>query len=422
MAAAGALALVGGLMVAPSAAFATGSPGLGTVAQAQNGLGAFAAEDAAAQTLTITGLRAHYHQDRTIELTADADPAAPGGTYQWFMKRVDQADPVIIGGQAGATLSIPSEQALNGAEITAKLLGAGGAVVATAEAVTIVIDDHGAPASQVVTVSGLRDHYHTGSTAELTAEVAPASVLTRYEWQVKKHGETDWTTVPGENAASYSFTVAADLAHAEVRAVLTFNDGRVYVTSEPVEIEIDDHHHDHDLTAGTPVVQGTAKVGKKLTANPGTWEPEGVQLGYRWLRDGKSISQATRGSYTLTAKDAGKRISVRVTGTHDGESKSAVSKATKKVAKGTLKSNKPKITGTAKVGKKLIAKVGGPWKPSGVKYSYRWYADGEKISKATAKSYRVAAKQQGKKITVKVTGKKAGYTSKTVQSSAKRVR
>ncbi|MBL5973729.1 MAG: hypothetical protein D3X82_08200 [Candidatus Leucobacter sulfamidivorax] len=72
--------------------------------------------------------------------------------------------------------------------------------------------------------------------------MAPASVLTRWEWQVQRTGETTWTAIAGQNAASASFEVTADLEDAFVRAVLTFDDGTPYVASQPVRIEIDDHH------------------------------------------------------------------------------------------------------------------------------------------------------------------------------------
>ncbi len=67
-----------------------------------------------------------------------------------------------------------------------------------------------------------------------------------------------------------------------------------------------------------PRVAGTAKVGKKLTAGPGTWKPAGVHFTYRWLRNGKAIAKATAKTYVLKAADKGKRISVKVTGSKTG--------------------------------------------------------------------------------------------------------
>ncbi len=71
-------------------------------------------------------------------------------------------------------------------------------------------------------------------------------------------------------------------------------------------------------TTTQPTASGTAKVGRKLTAGPGTWKPAGVTFSYRWLRSGKAISTATAKSYVLKAADRGKRISVKVTGSRTG--------------------------------------------------------------------------------------------------------
>ena len=60
----------------------------------------------------------------------------------------------------------------------------------------------------------------------------------------------------------------------------------------------------------------------------------------------------------------------------------------------------------------------GVWKPSGVKVSYQWLRSGKAIKGATKPSYKLTSKDKRKKITVKVTGKKAGYTTKSVVSKA----
>lgn len=81
-----------------------------------------------------------------------------------------------------------------------------------------------------------------------------------------------------------------------------------------------------------PKVTGAVKVGKKLTAKPGTWKPSGVRLSYQWLRSGKAI-KATKSVYKPAKGDKGKKTLVKVTGKKAGyTSKSSVSKATKKVA------------------------------------------------------------------------------------------
>jgi hypothetical protein len=172
------------------------------------------------------------------------------------------------------------------------------------------------------------------------------------------------------------------------------------------------------VTAGVPTITGTAKVGEKLTANPGTWQPGSAQLAYQWLRDGKPISGATASTYLAAALDAAKKLSVQVTGSLAAYTpSSATSAQTKAVARGELSAKKPKISGKAQVGKTLTAKPG-TWKPTGVSFSYAWFADGQKIAKANKSTYTIPGSLAGTKIVVKVTGTKSAYTTVTKASSA----
>lgn len=67
--------------------------------------------------------------------------------------------------------------------------------------------------------------------------------------------------------------------------------------------------------ATKPKATGTAKVGKTLKANPGTWN-QGTDLvyAYTWKRGSKTVG--TKSSYRLTKADAGKKVTVTVRATH----------------------------------------------------------------------------------------------------------
>lgn len=73
------------------------------------------------------------------------------------------------------------------------------------------------------------------------------------------------------------------------------------------------------------------------------------------------------------------------------------------------------VKGQTVVGKKLKAKVAG-WSPAGVTFSYQWLRNGKVIKNATAKKYKLTNKDKGKKLRVRVTASKAGYTSATAVS------
>ncbi|MDQ1084723.1 hypothetical protein QE392_001804 [Microbacterium proteolyticum] len=166
-----------------------------------------------------------------------------------------------------------------------------------------------------------------------------------------------------------------------------------------------------------PTISGDPTVGSTLVAASG----RDVPVTYQWSSDGAAISGATSSSLTLPASTVGTRITVTVAAP-DGSS-AATSLPTAPVAAGTLGAVTPTVTGTAKVGSTLTASPG-TWTPSPVTLTYRWKADGVDISGATGKTLKLAKAQIGKRITVTVTGAKAGYTTaqRTSASTAAVVR
>jgi len=169
-------------------------------------------------------------------------------------------------------------------------------------------------------------------------------------------------------------------------------------------------------TVGAVSISGTAAVGKKLTAKPGTWD-DGTTFTYQWLRSGTPIAGKTASTYTLTAADRGKVISVKVTAVNETTGNAVVTAKTAAVKYGTIaKAPTPKISGNVKVGKTLTVKKG-TW-DSGVTFTYQWYRSGKKISGATKSTYKLVKADKGKTIKVKVKAKKAGYTTVTKTSKA----
>ncbi|MFV0432859.1 MAG: choice-of-anchor M domain-containing protein [Leucobacter sp.] len=245
----------------------------------------------------------------------------------------------------------------------------------------------------------------------------PVSLLKNGGYRLSPTG-TIVQSKPAHTHAAWAFTESGTYK-LRVRADVSGNGNSTSSNTATYTFEVEQAAAE-PLTGAQPTVSGTAQVGKKLTAKPGTWSPRGVALRYQWLRNGKPISKATKSNYTATPADVGKRVGVRVTGTL-GDERVTRDSAAKKVAKGKLTAPKPTISGTAKVGKTLKAKPG-TWKPKGTKLSYQWYANGKKISKATKSSYRIAKKYRGERITVRVTGKQAGYSTAHKTSSAKQVK
>jgi len=171
------------------------------------------------------------------------------------------------------------------------------------------------------------------------------------------------------------------------------------------------------LKVGKVGLSGTAKVGKKLAATVSGW-PAGTRLSYRWLVDGKVVAGATSASFTVRGADRGHRVQAQARGTATGYATSAwvASPLSAKVVAGAFVAPKPVITGTAKAGKTLKVKVGS-WSPTPSTVQIRWSVGG-KVVKATGSTYKVRATDKGKKITVTVTGKRTGYTTKAVTSKS----
>jgi hypothetical protein len=174
-------------------------------------------------------------------------------------------------------------------------------------------------------------------------------------------------------------------------------------------------------TASIPTVSGTKKVGQTLTAKVGTWSPTPGTLAYQWKRGGLAIKGATAVKYKLGTADAGKSITVSVTGTKSGYVSVTKTSPATKVALLTLKSAAtPTISGKGAIGQTLTASAGS-WTPGPVAVSYQWKRDGVVIAKATNRTYKLVAEDAGKKISVSTTGTKDGYASQTKTSAAKSV-
>jgi bacillolysin len=78
------------------------------------------------------------------------------------------------------------------------------------------------------------------------------------------------------------------------------------------------------------------------------------------------------------------------------------------------------LSGKPRVGKKLTAKTPG-W-TAGTKFTYQWLKNGKKIKGAKSKTYQVKSADRGKKISVKVTGKKTGFIKAVKKSKSLKVK
>ena len=172
----------------------------------------------------------------------------------------------------------------------------------------------------------------------------------------------------------------------------------------------------------TPKISGTAKVGSKLTAKPGTWTPA-AKFTYQWLRDGKSISKATKSTYTLAKADAGKKISVKVTGARSGyvtESKTSKTVTVAKV-KSKVTVTVPKSVAKSKQATIKVAISAAISKPTG---TVKTTVNGKTVKTTVKASAKGKVSIKLPKITkkgsykVKVTFSPSGDTKKSTTTSS----
>lgn len=238
---------------------------------------------------------------------------------------------------------------------------------------------------------------------------SPAGVQFAYQWGWS--GFTGaWTPIAGATGTALTLTpdLRAETVSVRMTATLTgYAPATIFSTRKPVEAGV--------LTAPTPTITGTARQGQTLTANAGTWGPAPVTLTHQWNRAGVAITGATAKTYALTASDAGKTITVTVTGYKVGYAESVKTSAASAPVVGTLVAARPRITGTAQVGS-IISADPGVWGPAPVTLTYQWYRSGVAITGATTINRKLLIADQGHSMSVRVTGTKPNYVSTSATS------
>ena len=173
---------------------------------------------------------------------------------------------------------------------------------------------------------------------------------------------------------------------------------------------------------GAVSISGDPRFRGTVTAVAGDWAPA-VTFGYQWLIDGVAVPGLTSQSIKLGSADIGKSLAVQVTGSAPYYAPVAVASAPVVIGKALFRTTRPKLRGTPRAGRVLSVRLKG-WNPTpgrkGVKVRYQWMRNGKAIKGAKSATYRVRAKDRGKKISVKVRAKARGYeTAKRMSNKVK---
>jgi hypothetical protein len=159
---------------------------------------------------------------------------------------------------------------------------------------------------------------------------------------------------------------------------------------------------------------GTARVGHVLTANPA-----GTGVSFQWLRNGSPIPGATGRTRRLDAADYGQRLRVRASRVRNGVPEFIEPSNEIRVGSGTITTNAASKAGTRRVGQVLTANRGTWSTPLGnATVRYQWLRNGRTIPGATNRTYRAVPADRGQRLSVRVTGTRAGFATATRTSSA----
>jgi protocatechuate 3,4-dioxygenase beta subunit len=327
-------------------------------------------------------------------------PGTVGFTYQWVRGSTDIADATgstyaLTAADAGATISVRVTGAETG-YTTASVTSSPTAAVATGVLVP------GAPSITGSPVVG----------QQLTAVPGtwgPGTVGFTYQWV---QGSTD---IPGETNATY--TVAQADAAKTISVRVTGSEAgytSASATSSPTAAVTGGA-----LSTVVPTVSGATTFGQTLTAQPGTWGPGVVALGYQWLRDGVNIPGATTSNYALGAADIGTKLSVQVTGTEFGYTTQSVTSAQTAAVAPLDFTSAPtvSISGPSALNN-YTASTTGSWAPAQDAITYQWYRDGVAIDGATGSTYQALVADVTHSLTVAATGTKVGYRPSSALSAA----
>ena len=262
------------------------------------------------------------------------------------------------------------------------------------------------------------------STSEGSWMHAPSGYA--YQWQRCSATGTGCTSISGATAATYRLT-ASDTGQ-EVRAEVTAHNvagTSAVVASLPSAVVVPPPSE-----TAPPVLSGVAAVHRRLSTTTGAWSST-VTVTYRWLRcapdgtDCRTIPGATAAGHVAVAADAGHRLEALVTATNAAGTAQALSKRSAVVIPLPALRKAPRISGRARVGRRLAASRGS-WSGPPRSYRYQWLRCSThghscvRIRHATGSTYRLTPLDARHRLRVQVTAvDAAGRRTTTSRATAK---
>jgi len=259
-------------------------------------------------TLTLTGTA---KVGNTLKVTPSAYSPTPGGyKYQWYRAGVaisgaTAASYKLVGLDAGKVVSV---------KVIATLTGYTNSTAKEAKSATVA---KGTFTAGTVTITGTKS---VGKI--LTAAVSGCSPTPTYTYKWMRSGvaisgatKKTYTLTPSDRGKKITVMVtAAATGYTSLSKTSAATTAIAYGT----------------FSGGTATITGTKGTGKILTAKPSGFSPtSGTTYKYQWQANGANISGATASTYKVSATNAAKAITVKITAVHSGYTNKTVTSAKK---------------------------------------------------------------------------------------------
>lgn len=325
-------------------------------------------------------------------------PAASGTSYQWLL------DGTAIKGATSASYHpLPAQI---GHRLSAKITAirtSYSKATATSTYVTVTKGLFAASQQPKVVGAAQVDVPLTAAAGTWT----PAPTTTTYQWLadgVPVAGATDSTFTPGPELVGQVITSTVGVKRTGYTDSSATTAGTARVAAGAMS------------STTAPTVTGTPRVDGSLKATDGTWSQAGVATTWQWLRDGKTISGATGTTYSPVLADRGTTLSVRATATKAGYQAATRITTVGKIGNGVFTSTpQPRLADTPRVSAPVQAEPG-TWAPDAT-LTYQWLRDGKTITSAIGRAYTPVLADLDHRLSVRVTGSRAGYTSASSTSA-----
>ncbi|MGW3953461.1 Ig-like domain repeat protein [Streptomyces sp. NPDC004752] len=258
-----------------------------------------------ATTTTLTAAPAGPVVEGTsVKLTAAVAPNTAAGTVQFKDGTKALGSPAAV--SAGTASLTTTALAAGSHSLTAEFTPSDASAYAPSTSAALPYTVKIKPPT-VVTAPKVTGTVRVGSTVTCSATFNGATSYT-YAWL------RDSAVISGATGRTRAL-VAADYAHKlACRVTATNGGGKTTATSPAVTVA----RGPALKNTVRPSITGTARVGKRLTAKPGSWTPTATSYGYVWKRDGHAIRGGTHSTYLLTRTDKRHLITVTVTAKRSG--------------------------------------------------------------------------------------------------------